>query len=134
MRTPIAASFCSVSSGRLSAPTSALSVSSSWSSSGGRPVPAMIRATSDTKPGSVACWADRLTLMNGACPGRVRCHCAAWAQAVSMTQRPSGVMTPLASAASMNDSGDSSPSVGWCQRSRASAPRRSPSGRPTMGW
>jgi hypothetical protein len=53
-----------------------------------------------------------LTLMNGLRSGRTRRHSAACAHAVSMTQRPSGVMTPLDSAGSMNASGDSMPSVG----------------------
>ena len=72
--------------------------------------------------------------MNGAPSGRTRYHCAACAHAVSMTQRPSGVMAPLDSAGSMNASGASTPSVGWSQRSSASTPRSSPPGRATIGW
>ena len=43
-------------------------------------------------------------------------------------------MSPVSSAMGMNRLGEIEPSVGWCQRSRASAPTISPFSRSTLGW
>ena len=72
--------------------------------------------------------------MNGTVAGRIRCHSAACRHAVSMTHRPSGVITPLFSASAMNASGESTPRAGWFHRSSASTPRNSPPGSVTIGW
>ena len=69
--------------------------------------------------------ADRLTDTNerrAVAPVASRRQRAAWRQAVSSTQRPSGTIRPVSSAIGMNDSGATRPRVGCCQRTSASKP------------
>ena len=70
---------------------------------------------------SASCRGDTLALtVRRRGDGRSACHAATCAQAVSSTHRPSGTMSPVSSASSMNSPGGISPRVGWRQRTSAS--------------
>ena len=66
--------------------------------------------------------------------GRDRRQRAAWRQAVSRTQRPSGTISPVSSASGMNAIGGTRPRVGCCQRTSASNPTTASVSRSTIGW
>ncbi len=100
-----------------------LSVISSSSDAGSRPVAARIAATLSTRSAWANWRADRLTDMtSGAPPGPAARQARACRQAVSRTQRPIGTISPVSSASGMNASGGTSPRVGCCQRTSASNP------------
>ena len=57
----------------------------------------------------------------------MRRQAASWLKAVRRTHSPIGRIRPLSSAAGMNSAGETGPSSGCVQRSKASAPTRCPS-------
>ena len=57
-----------------------------------------------------------------------------WAHAVSSTHSPIGMIRPVSSARGMNWAGETMPSSGCCQRTRASKPTSSRLSMSTLGW
>ncbi len=106
-RIPRWAKALSVASRPSGSRLSVLSVSSSRSTSPGRPVCSRIAPTSAmSRPGSSNCTLETLTLMlTSSCTRPASRHRASWPQAVSITSRPSGAISPLSSATGMNLSG-----------------------------
>ena len=72
--------------------------------------------------------------MYGGSPAHPSRNAAAASIACRITQSPSGTISPLSSAISMNSSGGTIPRTGCCQRTSASSPRVRPVARSTMGW
>ena len=110
-----------------------LSVSSSSSSSGARPVSATIVETERNRPGACTWRAERLTAILGA-KTPARCHSPTCRHAVRSTHSPIGTMRPFCSATGMNSSGSTSPRSGCCQRISASMPAMRPSFARICGW
>lgn len=75
---------------------------------------------------------DTLTAMVSAYPWSI--HSRNWRVAVCSTQSPMGRIMPLDSATGMNSAGDTRPSSGCSQRSKASAPTMAPLATQTCGW
>ena len=105
-----------------------VSVISSHSASGSRPVSASTAATVATNDGWPNCVPDTLTAMcRSAQPGRVARQCAVCRHASrEHVRRPARTISPLSSATSMNSAAPSSPRVGCCQRASASNPMTRP--------
>jgi len=59
---------------------------------------------------------------------------ASWAQAVRMTQAPTGTTRPVSSSTPMKRSGGTMPRPGECQRRSASTPVMASSDRRAFGW
>ena len=134
IRTPSADSRRRDGSGVPSIDITALSVSSSWSSSAGRPVSFSTRATSSTMDSSRAWRAARFTLSTSRASGKSRFQAAACRHASVSTQRPSSTISPVSSASPTKLSGISRPSRGCCQRTSASTPISPASASRTIGW
>jgi len=133
MRTPMRAK--SASSARV-ASLSSISIDSVSSMSSRSGAIAYSRSVSSTSVARCACrtWrADRLIAMRSG--GRpMPSHVASCAQAVRMTQAPTGSTRPVSSSAPMKRSGGTMPRPGECQRSSASTPVMAPSDRRAFGW
>src|SRR5205814_1684711 len=115
-------------------PNTAVSVISIVSICAGSPVAASTPATTCGNVGSSSCRAETFTAMRaGARSPYSSSHAAACRHAVSMTQAPSGTISPVRSATGMKSAGDTKPRSGWFQRTSASTPVMSPSGSATIG-
>ncbi|MOA05295.1 hypothetical protein D3C78_1248880 [compost metagenome] len=112
---------------------STLSVSSSSSSAGGRPLLRRVRSTIAARSAWRNCTADTLTATLSS--GRPwACQAMTWWQASPSAHSPSGRISPLSSAMGMNLSGGTWPSTGLCQRISASQPLSRPLCRSYCGW
>ena len=101
--------------------SSVLSVTSSSSSSGSRPVESRMRATVAAMSDRATCQGDRLTeTWIGSRSAIASRHSAAWRQASSIAHSPISPISPLLSATPMKSAGSSRPCSGCCQRSSAS--------------
>ena len=137
MRTPESRSAVRSSHTRSWSRSSRLSVISSTSADAGTPCRRSAARTSSTNPVVRNCRADTLTLTYGVRPDS-RVRRAAAASDWTSTHAPSGTISPLSSARSMNSPGGTMPKVGCVQRTSASKPSAvgsvPPSGSATIGW
>jgi len=100
--------------------TSAVSVISSRSASGGRPLFESASRTWSTSAGVSSWRIDTFTAIDSVWPWV--CHSAACRHASPSTQRPTSAIRPVSSSMGMNSFGPTTPRTGWCQRSSASTP------------
>jgi len=112
---------------------SALSLISRVSICAGTPAACITDITSAKKFGRRSCRVETLTAMVKSSKPWSR-HSLACLSAPSSTHVPICTMMPSRSAVRMKRSGTSMPSVGDCQRSRASMPTTWPSRALTSGW
>ncbi len=88
-----------------------------------------------TKSGSCSCWAETFGPAFCSASGPNSASQAAACRHVSRsTYRPSGTIRPVRSAAGMNSAGETTPRVGWCQRTSASTPITRWSSSCMIGW
>jgi hypothetical protein len=99
---------------------SVVSVTSSVSAPGSRPLTASAVRTSSISSSRSSWRAETLTAIPIECPRL--CQSAACRQASSSTQRPIGTIVPVRSAVGMNWSGATTPRTGWRHRINASTP------------
>ena len=112
----------------------AVSVISTHSRPGSRPLTARASSIASRSPVSASWRAETLTRMVSGRSGRAAAQAAAWAQAWRSAQSPMSRIRPVSSATSTNRSAVHTEPSGWCQRSSASTAIIVPVARSTSGW
>ena len=133
--TPVACSRASIVAACSSSLITAVSVSSRCRHEAGNPDSRRHSATMSGRSPLRSWRGDTLTETNRRSPPSPMVdQRMASAQADCSTRRPIPSISPLCSATSMNTDGEIMPSIGCCQRSKASAPTTRPSLARHTGW
>ena len=90
--------------------------------SGDTPVVATVASSRSMKSLRESCLGDTLMVVSSSRSGKARCHARFWRQACSITQSPTGAISPESSRSRRNSLGLTSPRSGSAHRNSASTP------------